>query len=125
MSDSTITVMLSSLAAIFAIVAPLLSTIITTRHQRTMLEDKLLSTRKLDAIDGYLRSASLAVYGDVKHDDYNGYRALVLLYAPPETRDKIMELDGLIASSQSARAESLLSEVAVSLRAVNTVSSKH
>lgn len=110
------------IALIVAIVSPVLTTIITLHHQRKMYEKKMMSKRKLDTIEGYLRSASESAQTIGTSEDFAVYEALIFLYAPIELVPKIKLLNQSVKKTDHSEATlNLLQEVALALRSENTV----
>lgn len=114
---------LTGVALVAAIVSPVITTILTNRFQLKLIDRELLDQRKLDVINGYLEAASGSAYVTGVQEDFQRYRALILLYAPKELHDKIKTLNKAIeCTSFSDETSALLYDVAEALRAENKIS---
>lgn len=104
-------------ALVVAIVSPIATAVINNRHQIKMKKLELFQQRKIETIESYLRAASNASYTIGVPDDFAECGALVLLYAPQDLHEKIIQLNkALEGTGFNSETSSLLYDVAAALK---------
>lgn len=95
-----LTVIISLIAAISAILAPFLTAIINNRHQTKMEDRKLYIERKINAIDKYLDLAGKALVNpnNASINEFGENHGSIFLYAPKSAWDEIEHLNSNILS---------------------------
>ncbi|GEM_PF-2387199 len=104
------------IALLVAIVSPIVTAIINNHHQIKLKKMELYDQRKIEVIVSYLQAATEASYMDGVPDNFAKYSALVLVYAPKELHQKIIQLNNALKGRGfNPEVSDLLYEVAIAL----------
>lgn len=113
---------LTGIALIAAIISPIITTVISNRFQIKLKKLELIEQRKLDVIDGYLKSVSDASYTLGIPDEFAQYKSIIFLYAPENIRGKVKELNKAVEHTCfDENTSALLYDVAQALRTENKI----
>lgn len=113
----TVTIIAALIAAISAIIAPSITTVINNRHIRKMKKLEMYTERMIDTINNYISAASsLISKKEYKtRSEYAKYRCLIFLYTSDEIWDSISKFDDMIECQEYDKATAILSEIAKKL----------
>lgn len=115
--------LVSLIALVVSVASPVFSTFLNNRHQERMKEIDLVTARKIQVFEGYLRGASESSYGSGTTMDFTQYKSLIFFHAPSALHEKIRLLnDRLETTSSEEEVSPLIEEVARLLSKENHIS---
>lgn len=112
-----VTVIVSLVAAVSAILSPVLTTLINNRHQYKMRKLELLQEQKLRAVQQFTSSCSthLAAYNKQSRDEYYKSYGEIFLYVNKKHWAAIEALNSDIEEEKLVEAGKKLTEISQSL----------
>lgn len=77
-------VIVATIAAVSAIVAPSITAHLNNKHQLKMREMEIYTLKKIEAIETYLKVTQAFIYGDDSKmkDDFNSISGRIFMYVP-------------------------------------------
>lgn len=113
------------IALIVAVISPIATSLINNRSNYKLKVLDSFQSRKLEAIEGYLRHASDSLYLEGETRDFAMHKYLIFFHAPRYVHNKIREFHALIGEETSRKnAELLLTEIAIALHEENHIADR-
>lgn len=112
-----LTVIVSLIAAISAILAPLLTAVINNRHLIKIKRIELVYEKQTEVIENYIFNASKYVEhcGDQYREDFFKYQNFIYIYTPKSLWSKIHKLNAAIQDKDIALGREMLEDISKEL----------
>ena len=122
-----LTISISVIVALCAIISPILTSIINNRYQiklkrielsRQEYQDSVLHCR--DIYENYLKHAGRCIYysDSDAQKDYGEYYYSALMYAPSDVRSDMIEPNALMLKNELNKASALIEKIAVKIHTI-------
>ena len=122
-----VTVIVSSITALAAVLSPLITSHLNNKHQLKMRKLELYEAKRIKTINEFVSGVSKYLYSPYAESELQMGEVIssVFLYAPESTWSKITELINAVNSDQDKKAKVLLAEIAKELSPSTSVSESY